>query len=142
MAEKECIVIKYANDTRYSEKCVSTHDKQMIEAISCTLLSEVEDKVSHYDVIGIDEGQFFDDIVEFAEKMANSGKIIVIAALDGTFERKRFGRVIDLIPMAERVEKLDAVCMDCKEAAAFTKRLTTSKETEVIGGSETYKPVC
>jgi len=92
--------------------------------------------------IGIDEGQFFDDIVEFAEKMANSGKIIVIAALDGTFERKRFGRVIDLIPMAERVEKLDAVCMDCKEAAAFTKRLTTSKETEVIGGSETYKPLC
>ena len=53
--------------------------------------------------------------------MANKGKIIVIAALDGTFERKKFGKVIDLIPLAERVEKLDAVCMDCKETAYFTK---------------------
>mgnify|MGYP002413160217 FL=1 len=74
--------------------------------------------------------------------MANKGKIIVIAALDGTFERKKFGKVIDLIPLAEWVEKLDAVCMDCKETAYFTKRTTDSKETEVIGGSEIYKPVC
>ena len=121
---------------------MSTHDKQMLEAISCTLLSEVHDKVSKYDVIGIDEGQFFEDIVEFSEKFANEGKIIVIAALDGSFERKRFGNVIDLIPMAERVVKLDAVCIDCKEPASFTKRLIESMETEVIGGAEIYKPVC
>ena len=52
------------------------------------------------------------------------------------------GNVLDLIPRAERVCKLDAVCIDCKEPAYFTKRLTSSNETEVIGGAETYKPVC
>ncbi len=74
--------------------------------------------------------------------MANAGKIVAISALDGTFERKRFGNVIDLIPLAEKVEKLDAVCMDCKGPAYFTKRIIDSKEVEVIGGAESYKPVC
>ena len=121
VAEKATVVIKYANDNRYSEDCVSTHDKQMIKAIACTQLYDVAEQVKDFEVIGIDEGQFFDDIIEFSEEMANKGKIIVIAALDGTFERKKFGKVVDLIPLAERVEKLDAVCMDCKETAYFTK---------------------
>ena len=114
----------------------------MIKAISCTNLYDIFDEVWDYEVIGIDEGQFFDDIIEFSEEMANNGKIVVIAALDGTFDWKKFGKVIDLIPLAEWVEKLDAVCMDCKETAYFTKRTIDSKETEVIGGAEMYKPVC
>ena len=114
----------------------------MIPAVSCTNLYDIYDQVKDFAVIGIDEGQFFDDIVEFSEEMANAGKIVVIAALDGTFDWKKFGKVIDLIPLAERVEKLDAVCMDCKETAYFTKRIIDSKETEVIGGAEFYKPVC
>ena len=74
--------------------------------------------------------------------MANNGKIVHISALDGTFERKTFGNVLNLIPMAERVEKLDAVCMDRKNTASFTKRITSSKEVELIGGADMYKPVC
>ena len=74
--------------------------------------------------------------------MANKGKIIVISALDSTFERKKFGNITDLIPMAERVEKLDAVCVDCKGLAHFTKRTIQSKKLELIGGAEVYKPVC
>mmetsp|Transcript_38459 Transcript_38459/g.44074 ORF Transcript_38459/g.44074 Transcript_38459/m.44074 type:complete len:146 (+) Transcript_38459:15-452(+) len=112
VASRKCLVIKYAFDTRYSEKCVSTHDKQMIEAVSCKNLTEIEDKAIDFDVIGIDEGQFFPEIVEFCESMANLGKIIIIAALDGTFERKPFGRILELIPLAESVTKLDAVCVD------------------------------
>ena len=94
------------------------------------------------EVIGIDEGQFFDDVCEFSEEMANNGKVVLISALDGTFERKTFGNILNLIPMAEKVEKLDAVCMDCKNSASFTKRITSSKEIELIGGSDVYKPVC
>ena len=74
--------------------------------------------------------------------MANAGKIVVVSALDSTFERKKFGNIIDLIPKAERVEKLDAVCMDCHGPAYFTKRTISSMEVEVIGGAESYKPVC
>lgn len=44
-----------------------------------------------FDVVSIDEGQFFPDVVEFAERCANAGKVVIIAALDGDFRRKPFG---------------------------------------------------
>lgn len=55
--------------------------------------------------------------------MANKNKIVVIAALDGTFERKPFGNIVNLIPLAEKVSKLCAVCVYCTKEAAFTKRI-------------------
>ena len=114
----------------------------MIEAVTCYTLSEIEEKALEFDIIGIDEGQFFEEIVEFSEKMANLGKTVIIAALDGTFERKPFGKILELIPLSENVTKLDAVWVDCNQLASFTKRTCDSKETELIGGSEIYKPVC
>lgn len=70
------------------QTCVSTHDKQMEDAVPCGKLSDLGDKWREYDVIGIDEGQFFPDLLLFAETVANAGKIVVISALDGTFQRK------------------------------------------------------
>jgi hypothetical protein len=95
-----------------------------------------------YDCIGIDEGQFFPDIVPFCEKMANIGKTVIVAALDGTFQRKPFGSVLDLIPLAESVTKLSAVCMLCYNDASFTERLGDELAVEVIGGSDKYLAVC
>ena len=54
-------------------------------------------------------GQFFPDLIEFCERMANQGKIVVVSALDGTFQRQPFGRVLELVPLAEHVSKLSAV---------------------------------
>ncbi len=142
VASKKCLVIKYAKDDRYSDKWVSTHDKQMIEAVSWTDLLDVQEKAENFEIIGIDEGQFFENLIPFCEEMANQGKWVIVAALDGTFERKPFGAVLGLIPLAENVTKLDAVWVDCKHSASFTKRLVDSKETELIGGAEIYKPVC
>ena len=66
-----------------------------------------------------------------------------IAALDGTFERKNFNSILDLVPMAEHVTKLSAVCMSCGDDAAFTKRLDPSnKIIESIGGTDQYKACC
>lgn len=98
--------------------------------------------VQDYDCIGIDEGQFFPDLVQWVEEMANAGKHIIVAALDGTFQRKPFGDVLDLIPMAEAVTKLTAVCMQCHQPASFSKRLGDETEVEVIGGAEKYISVC
>lgn len=95
-----------------------------------------------YDVVGVDEGQFFPDVVEFCEKLANEGKIVVVSALDGTFQRKPFGSVLQLIPMAEEVHKLTAVCKGCFRDAAFTRRIGSETQVEVIGGAEMYVPVC
>ena len=70
----------------------------------------------------------FPDIVEFCEDMANDGKTVIVAALDGTFQREPFGSILNLVPLAESVIKLKAVCMLCYNDAAFTKRLGGEKE--------------
>lgn len=77
--------IKYSADNRYSQECISTHDKQLRTAVACKKLKEVKEYWREFDVIGIDEGQFFEDIVEFSETAANEGKIVIMSALNGTW---------------------------------------------------------
>ncbi|KAF6097668.1 thymidine kinase 1 [Phyllostomus discolor] len=127
IAQYKCLVIKYAKDTRYSN-LFSTHDRNTMEALPACQLRDTTQEALGVDVIGIDEGQFFPDIVEFSEAMANSGKTVIVAALDGTFQRKAFGAILNLVPLAESVVKLNAVCMECFREAAYTKRLGLEKE--------------
>nr|XP_054312648.1 thymidine kinase, cytosolic isoform X2 [Pongo pygmaeus] len=141
IAQYKCLVIKYAKDTRYSSS-FCTHDRNTMEALPACLLRDVAQEALGVTVIGIDEGQFFPDIVEFCEAMANAGKTVIVAALDGTFQRKPFGAILNLVPLAESVVKLTAVCMECFREAAYTKRLGTEKEVEVIGGADKYHSVC
>eukprot|EP01083_Nonionella_stella_P143407 445724_1 len=84
-ANYKCAVVKYKNDQRYSSEKAATHDKVTLQAYSCLELSEVDDLVNDFDVIAIDEGQFFPDLVGFCEKFANLGKILIVGSLDGTF---------------------------------------------------------
>ncbi|XP_074647326.1 thymidine kinase, cytosolic-like [Tubulanus polymorphus] len=143
IAKYRCLVIKYAKDIRYDKDGVSTHDKQTLTAKGCLELSEITvDEIENFDVIGIDEGQFFPDVVGFCERMADSGKIVIIAALDGTYQRKGFGNILQLVPLAESIVKLNAVCMICFGTASFTKRTTMDEEVEVIGGADKYLAVC
>ena len=88
VANYACLIVKYAKDDRYSNQDVSTHDRQMTHGIAATLLRDIKSQAHKFNVIGIDEGQFFPDIVDFCEEMANAGKTVIVAALDGTFQRK------------------------------------------------------
>nr|XP_060620359.1 thymidine kinase, cytosolic [Anolis sagrei ordinatus] len=142
IAQYKCLLIKYAKDTRYSVNGVSTHDRNTMEAVSACCLKDVHQEALSSAVIGIDEGQFFPDIIEFCEAMANAGKTVIVAALDGTFQRKAFGNILQLVPLAESVVKLNAVCMECFREASYTKRLGAEKEVEVIGGADKYHSVC
>ena len=136
IAQYQCLIIKYANDKRYTEEeAISTHDKVMIPAVSSTSLNELKNvyKIGDdYDVIGIDEGQFFPDVIEFSEEMANLGKTVIIAALDGTYQRKGFANILELVPLAEHVIKLTAVCMICFEDGSYTKRISEDKEVNEL----------
>ena len=76
-----------------------------------------------------------------SEKLANKG-ITVVAALDSTFQRKAFNDIINLVPLAEKVSKLSAVCVGCSGKAYFTERIIDGEELEVIGGEESYRAVC
>ncbi|XP_077527013.1 thymidine kinase, cytosolic-like isoform X2 [Haemaphysalis longicornis] len=123
-----------------NHKCLIV--KQAMAAVKATTLIDLRDMMSDFRIIGIDEGQFFPDIVEFAEDMAEAGKIVVIAALDGTYQRQGFPNILTLVPLSESVIKLSAVCMLCFAEAAYTKRRGCEKEVEVIGGADKYMAVC
>ncbi|XP_043190497.1 thymidine kinase, cytosolic-like isoform X1 [Amphibalanus amphitrite] len=143
VANHRCLIIKYANDNRYADKDISTHDRQTLAAVSATKLEPLKSiAASSYSVIGIDEGQFFPDCVPFAEELANLGKIVIVAALDATFQRQAFGDILSLVPIAENVVKLNAVCMECFRTASYTKRKGSEQQVEVIGGTDKYLAVC
>lgn len=100
MAKHECLVVKYAKDIRYdSSDLIMTHDRVSITAIPATLLESLKPRAKLCSVIGIDEGQFFPDIVSFAEEMANQGKVVIVAALDGSFKRIGFNDILQLVPL-------------------------------------------
>uniref|UniRef100_A0A0B6ZPS7 Thymidine kinase n=1 Tax=Arion vulgaris TaxID=1028688 RepID=A0A0B6ZPS7_9EUPU len=142
IANYRCLIIKYAKDVRYDFTGIATHDRQVLPAVSCEKLTELQSEALKHDVIGIDEGQFFPDIVAFCDKLANLGKVVIVAALDGTFQKKGFGDILNLVPLAEHVMKLNAVCLNCYKEASFTKRKGSETEIEVIGGAEKYVAVC
>uniref|UniRef100_F1KVS7 Thymidine kinase, cytosolic n=1 Tax=Ascaris suum TaxID=6253 RepID=F1KVS7_ASCSU len=142
LANRTCRIVKYRNDTRYALDHVATHDLQMQEAISAVKVADVMDELSEAHVVAIDEGQFFDDIAECSENLANQGKIVIVSALDGDFNRKRFKNVLDMCPFSEDIIKLNAVCTGCGEDASFTKRLTSNTALELIGGRDVYTAMC
>ncbi len=146
-ANKKILLIKYGKDQRYDKEKCSTHDLSMMDAISTLQLNipEIDEliKSQKIDVIGIDEGNFYPDLVEQCEKWANQGLEVIVSALDGTSQRTLFGQVHQLIPKAENIEKLHAVCVFCYKEASFSLRVDQdNKEEQFIGGIESYKPVC
>jgi len=144
IARYECLIVKYADDQRYDDEGMATHDRQSLKATKAkSLMSRFGNQgLDAYDVIGVDEGQFFPDLVEFCEYAAEQGKIVMVSALDGTYQRKGFPNILTLIPLAEHVVKLTAVCMLCFGEGAFTKRISNDEGVEVIGGADKYMAVC
>eukprot|EP00850_Spirogloea_muscicola_P005398 SM000024S07860 [mRNA] locus=s24:1029501:1031091:+ [translate_table: standard] len=143
-------LVKSAKDKRYGEYTVSSHDGQHMP---CTPLSRLEDlrsrigpqRYSKAEVIGIDEAQFFGDLADFCLRAADEdGKIIFVAGLDGDFRRAKFGSVVDLLPLADSVEKLLSRCALCGQegVAPFTVRKTADTEVELVGGADIYMPCC
>lgn len=144
IADKKCLVVKYKKDTRYStDSVIVTHDRLKYTAKDCETLDELDAEKDDYDVILIDEGQFFLGICDFAQDLADRGKTVIISALDTDFERKPFNEIGSLMAISQEVHKQTAVCMVCKKMdACFTKRTINSKEREVIGGKDAYIATC
>ena len=82
------------------------------------------------------------DVLQYAEAWANAGKIVICAALDGDYLRRPFGKILGLLPLAESITKLTAVCTICGADAAFTKRLGSETSVELIGGADMYTSCC
>jgi thymidine kinase len=142
------LVINYIEDTRYGTECIASHDKETQQARCVHRLHDVDALVQSnaYQVIIIDEGQFFPDLYEYVTTWADTLPVhIVVAGLDGTSDRKPFGDMLRLIPHAEEVERLTAFCSVCRDGTVATYSQYTGgtiENTIIIGGSEAYRPVC
>lgn len=166
---KQCIfcnikvaVINHAIDNRYDDKLLSTHDQVKIPCIKTERLFDVwtehldmeanidfvpriKDifKIASSSVILINEGQFFPDLEEFVKLLLNNGKKVYVCGLDGDFKRKKFGQILDLIPLCDKVTKLTSLCSICKDGTPgiFSKRIS-SETAQTVVGSDNYIPVC
>ena len=151
-------VINHCVDIRYHDSLLSTHDKIMIPCIQTASIRSVwgnqdintfnDNSANHIklrdaQVILINEGQFFDDLYDCVVDMLKENKKIYIAGLDGDFERKRFGQILDLIPLCDKVTKLTSLCSICKNGTfgVFSLRLSKEKQQTLVG-SDNYIPVC
>ena len=144
------LLVNYIADTRYGSNCIASHDKDIEKAVCVSLLKEVADLVQSgdYDVVAIDEGQFFLDLFYQVTLWADTLPVhIVVAGLDGTSDRTPFGDMLRLIPHAEEVERLSAFCAICRDGTVATySKYTSTLEKDAsgvaIGGAEMYRPVC
>jgi len=138
-------VINHCIDDRYHDTMLSTHDKVMIPCIKTDTMTSVleNSEVKDAQVIIINEGQFFGDLYDIVVSLLTSGKKIYVGGLDGDFERKKFGQILDLIPLSDKVTKLSSLCSICKDGTPgiFSKRITSETEQTVVG-SDNYIPVC
>lgn len=154
---KQCIfcsipvcIINHSIDTRYHDTMLSSHDKITVPCLQATNLKEVWKDISSQnnvlresEVILINEGQFFPDLYDNVLDMVKNNKKVYICGLDGDFERKKFGQILDLIPHSNNVTKITSLCSLCKDGTRgiFSMRLTGEKQQTLVG-SDNYIPVC
>ena len=157
------LLINNALDSRSLDTVISSHSSQFkgissrIDIVSTKKLSEVN--VTNYNVIGIDEIQFFDDLKDTIVSWLKLGKHIYCAGLNGDAFQNHFGQVHMLLPICDHFEYLHAICQMCmnekkKETsiltpidfqgmqASFSKRLTASTSQVEVGAADKYIAVC
>jgi thymidine kinase len=146
-------IINHISDKRYHETMISSHDKIMAPCYQTSCLRDIWSvnncNINAFEfirssrVILINEGQFFPDLYEVVIDMLRQNKKVYVFGLDGDFQRKKFGEILDLLPMCDKVVKLTSLCSLCKngKAGIFSMRLTSETEQTIIG-SDNYIPVC
>lgn len=143
IAKKRCILIKPNIDKRYSSNEVMTHDSITEDAVVLNKLNEFNNELNKYDIICIDEGQFFPDIYDTTLEWSDSGKLVIIAMLNGTYERKPFNNINNLVSVCKDITKLNAICNNChSKDGIYSYRKTVEQDEILIGGLNEYEAIC
>lgn len=150
IAQKSVIMFKPAIDNRYSDNEVVSHNGEKLEAVVLAgdRGMDISILASAYDVVGVDELQFFEpSIVAALNLLADAGKEVVVSGLNADFMGQPFETTSLALHYADRVEKLAAVCRPCGEDAVWTQLIQEGKEITGgdpvhVGGSESYEPRC
>lgn len=149
LSNQRTLLVTSALDTRYGTSVCATHAGQSRPAIAVQeLLPLLVPQTSpidldQVDLIAVDESQFFPDLKAFCLKaVEDMGKTVVVAGLNGDFQRNMFGDIVKLTPYADSVLMLQARCSFCERPAPFTLRLVANDDQQLVGGKDAYQPVC
>lgn len=160
VSKKRCVIIKNLIDNRFdnldivckktdNNNHVTTHCELTYYKCKVVYLSSLADPdliqlfTTNYDVVGIDEGFFFEGVVNFCNELANRNVEVIISTLDTDYKQKMFPCVGELMAFSEKVIKLNGICMVCNtDNANFTVRTVKSDKKILVGGKEMYMCVC
>ena len=140
IAGKNIKVFKPLLDDRSGDDVISTRAGNSIKAINIQDISEIENYEA--DSYFIDEFQFLQGDVHVIDKMATSGKKFYIAGLNLTSEKKVFGKMGDLMCIADNIEMMTSICEVCKSEEAVFTYFKGKKDTDIMVGDSEYLPVC
>ena len=151
IARKAVQLFKSHLDDRYSGiHAIRSHDGRRVEARPVSSSLEISEQIADsVDVVAIDEVQFLDTgIIDVANRLADRGIRVIISGTDMDFRGEPFGPIGPLLAVAERIDKLHAICVVCGELATRNQRLIDGRPaaaegpTIQVGGSETYEARC
>ncbi len=144
IARQKVQIFKPTFDNRFAEDQIVSHSEMRIAsrnvADSRALLDQVDDGT---EVVGIDEGQFFDaELPAVCNTLANRGKRVIVAGLDQDYLGKPFEPMPQLLAIAEYITKTLAICVVCGNPANHTQRLVASQDRVLLGAQGTYEARC
>jgi len=150
IARQKVQVFKPAIDTRYARWEVASHNGMQVEAVPVEGTVQLQALIDpDTTVVALDEAQFFDDdVMALCGELANQGRRVIVAGLDMDFRGEPFGPMPQLMAQAERVDKLQAICVVCGGPASRTQRLINGHPAAygdpviLVGASEVYEARC
>ncbi len=143
IARQKICIFKPTIDVRYSREDVVSHDQISIPAFPVEHSRLIQRRGMDYDVVAIDEAQFFDDgIIEVCNELANAGKRVIVAGLDMDYLGHPFGPMPALMAVADEVTKTRAICMRCGRLATFSYRIAEGDQQVMLGERQEYMPLC
>jgi thymidine kinase len=144
IARQKVQVFKPEIDARFSNNHIVSHSEMKHESINVHTAEEIRANVlPDTEVVGIDEGQFFDnDLIAIANELAERGVRVIIAGLDQDYTGKPWEPMPQLLAVAEYITKTHAICMKCGQPANYTQRTFESEERVAVGGAGMYEARC
>jgi thymidine kinase len=142
IARQKVQIFKPRIDNRYGDDHVTSHSAMRIEAESVGR-ARARGVRPDTEVVGIDEGQFFDvELPAVCNTLADQGKRVIVAGLDQDYLGKPFEPMPQLLAIAEYISKTLAICVVCGAPANHTQRLVASSERVLVGAQGTYEARC
>jgi thymidine kinase len=144
IARQKVQIFKPVIDDRYSDVAIVSHSEMKIPSESVSSAAELRARVApDTEVVGIDEGQFFDaGLPAVCAELADMGKRVIVAGLDTDYRAKPFEPMPQLLATAEYITKTLAICMVCGGPANRTQRLVASHDRVLVGATGTYEARC